>query len=96
MPYHAWFREFMKSINLPVTNNHAFRMSLNSNVFIPNGIPVTDRARLLGHSVETNIKHYSYARIGVDQEIIDRLNGKVAPELPQNIIDFESIKKKKA
>ena len=46
-----------------------------------NGIPVTARARLLGHSVETNIKHYSYARIGVDQEIIDRLNGKVAPEL---------------
>lgn len=94
--YHAWLREFMKSINLPVTNNHAFRMSLNSNVFIPNGIPVTDRARLLGHSVETNIKHYSYARIGVDQEIIDRLNGKVAPKLPQNIIDFESTKKKKA
>lgn len=94
--YHAWLREFMKSINLPVTNNHAFRISINSNVFIPNGIPVTDRARLLGHSVETNIKHYSYARIGVDQEIIDRLNGKVAPKLPQNIIDFESTKKKKA
>jgi len=73
----------MKSMNIPVTNNHAFRKSLNSNVFIPNGIPVTERAYLLGHSVETNLKHYSYARIGVDQEILDRLNGSVAPRLPK-------------
>lgn len=57
-----------------------------------NGFPVTDRARLLGHSVETNIKHYSYARIGVDQEIIDRLNGKVAPELPFYFYAVKMIK----
>ena len=30
-------------------------------IFIPNGIPVTERAKLLGHSVETNLKYYSYA-----------------------------------
>lgn len=36
-------------------------MSLNSNVFIPLGIPVTTRALWLGHSVEVNLKHYSYA-----------------------------------
>ena len=72
--YHAWLREFMKRIDLPVTNNHAFRMSLNSNVLIPLGIPVTDRARLLGHSVDTNLQHYSFARIGVDEEIRNLLN----------------------
>ena len=44
-----------------MTNNHAFRMSLNSNVFIPLGLPATERARLLGHSVETNLRYYSFA-----------------------------------
>lgn len=64
----------MKRIDLPVTNNHAFRMSVSSNVLIPLGIPVTDRARLLGHSVDTNLQHYSFARIGVDEEIRNLLN----------------------
>lgn len=26
------------------------------------GIPVTERARMLGHSVDTNMKHYTFAR----------------------------------
>lgn len=50
-------------------------MSLNSNVFIPLGIPVTERARLLGHSVETNEKYYSYARKNSMQDICALLNG---------------------
>ncbi len=37
-------------------------MSLNSNVLIPMGISVTDRAAMLGHSIETNLKYYSYAQ----------------------------------
>lgn len=36
-------------------------MSLNSNVFIPMGISVSDRAALLGHFIETNLKYYSFA-----------------------------------
>ena len=53
----------------------SLRMSLNSNVFIPLGIPVTERARLLGHSVETNEKYYSYARKNSMQDICALLNG---------------------
>ena len=26
------------------------------------GIPVTERARILGHSVDTNLRHYSFSR----------------------------------
>lgn len=59
--YEKFLARLCKSLNLEVTNNHAFRMSLNSNVFIPLGIPVTTRAQLLGHSVEVNLKNYSYA-----------------------------------
>ncbi len=58
--YQSFLRRMMKSLGFSVTNNHAFRMSLNSNVFIPKGIPVTERARLLGHSVETNLRYYSF------------------------------------
>ncbi len=47
---------------MKVTNNHALRMSLNSNVLIPKGISVADRAAMLGHSIETNLKYYSFAQ----------------------------------
>lgn len=63
-----------KNLGLEVTNNHAFRMSLNSNVFIPAGLPVTERARLLGHSVETNLKYYSFAGKDNLQSVCDLLN----------------------
>ncbi len=46
----------------PKDKNHALRMSLNSNVLIPLGISVADRAAMLGHSVETNLRFYSYAQ----------------------------------
>lgn len=94
--YHSCLRRFMKSMQFAVTNNHAFRMSLNSNILIPRGIPVTERAKLLGHSVETNLRHYSYARIGVEDEIRNLLNGEVAPKLSSNIINFEDNTKEKS
>ncbi len=60
--YETFLRRMLKSLGMSVTNNHAFRMSLNSNVLEPNGVPPADRASLLGHSVETNLKHYTYSR----------------------------------
>ncbi len=60
--YSQRLRRMCRRIGLKITNNHAFRMSLNSNVFIPLGIPVTERAYLLGHSVETNERFYSHMR----------------------------------
>lgn len=55
-------RKTCKKLGLKVTNNHAFRKALNTNVFVANNIPVTKRAKLLGHSVETNERYYSCAR----------------------------------
>ncbi len=72
--YQSCLREMCKKLGMNVTNNHAFRMSLNSNVFIPLGIPETERARLLGHSVETNLKYYSFGRRDNLQDICDLLN----------------------
>ena len=58
--YGKFFRRICKHQGLSVTNNHALRMSLNSNVLIPNNVSVADRAKLLGHSISTNQNHYSY------------------------------------
>ena len=55
-------------------NNHILRRSLNSNVFIPLGIPATERARMLGHSVETNLRFYSYADKDTNDSICALLN----------------------
>lgn len=51
-----------KKLGLSLSNNHAFRMALNSYDFITMNITVTERSRMLGHSVETNLRYYSFAR----------------------------------
>ena len=72
--YETCLRRLCQSLNFKVTNNHAFRMSLNSNVLIPAGLPVTERARILGHSVETNLKYYSFAGKDSLADICELLN----------------------
>lgn len=60
--YITCLRRLLKSLGFEITNNHAFRMSLNSNVLAGKlNLPVAKRAELLGHSVETNLKYYTYA-----------------------------------
>lgn len=60
--YLTFLRRLCQSKGFSVTNNHALRMSLNSNVLIPKGVSVADRAAMLGHSIETNLRHYSFAQ----------------------------------
>lgn len=62
MSYKSFLGKLTRKHNLNAASNHALRRSLNSNVLIPMGLSVTDRARLLGHSVDTNLRHYSYAQ----------------------------------
>ena len=72
--YESYLRRICRKCKLRLTNNHAFRMSLNSNVLIQNGVAVTDRAKLLGHSVTTNLNCYSYAQKDVVDRMRDLLN----------------------
>ena len=48
------------------------------------GLPASERAKLLGHSVETNLKYYTFART---DEYIDELCEKI------NAFDDETIEK---
>ena len=72
--YTRFLRRICERLGFRITSNHAFRMALNSNVLIPNGIPETDRARLLGHSVQTNLSYYSYANRDYLEAARDKLN----------------------
>ncbi|MCR5796422.1 MAG: tyrosine-type recombinase/integrase [Eubacterium sp.] len=60
--YYESLYKVSKKLGLNLSNNHAFRMALNSYVYIPMEIPATERAKLLGHSVETNLRHYTFSR----------------------------------
>ena len=53
-----------KGLNLNLSNNHAFRMYYASYVLgSPElALPLAERARIMGHSVETHIRNYSHAR----------------------------------
>ena len=72
--YAQRLRRLCERMGYNITNNHAFRMSLNSNVFIPLGLPVTQRAYLLGHSVETNERFYSHMKTESLVDLKDLLN----------------------
>ena len=91
--YETCLRRIMRSLDLPVTNNHAFRMSLNSNVFITRcNLPVTERARLLGHSVETNLRHYSFASKDGLEDVKTLLNQQVSSRSHLKVVKFEKKK----
>lgn len=82
--YVTFLRRLCSSKGLKVTNNHALRMSLNSNVLLPLGISAADRAAMLGHSIETNLKFYSFAQkgyLGTVRDLLDNQSNK-SPQAP--------------
>lgn len=51
-------------------------MSLNSNILAGKlNLPVAKRAELLGHSVETNMKYYTYASKTDMDDLVELFNG---------------------
>jgi len=71
--YEKFLYRLCKSKFYTLTNNHAIRMYFNSYVMIPANIPVTNRAKLLGHSVEVNLKYYSFAGYDYCAQALDAL-----------------------
>ena len=79
-----------------------FELALNSYVFVPMGLSPADRARILGHSVQTNLNHYTFARadeyLTEMAQIWDDYNTSSKP-VPQNdgqylkIVEFSEKKK---
>lgn len=94
--YITCLRRMLKSLGFEITNNHAFRMSLNSNILAGKlNLQVAKRAELLGHSVETNRKYYTYATKDDMDDLVNLFNveAEVSPRSHQNVIDFDKRKK---
>lgn len=91
--YVTFLKRLCSSLRLKVTNNHALRMSLNSNVLIPLGISVADRAAMLGHSIETNLKFYSFAQkgyLGTVKDLLDNNSARL-PEGPSPVCEKSAV-----
>lgn len=96
--YQTCLRRLLQHLGYQITNNHAFRMSLNSNILIGKyDLPPSKRAKLLGHSIETNEKHYSFCCKDEDlNDLYDLMNQsnfkEVTPRSHLNVINFENKK----
>ena len=93
--YITCLRRMLKSLGFDITNNHAFRMSLNSNVLAGEfNLPVAKRAELLGHSVETNEKYYTYATKDNMDDLVAMFNarGEVSPRSHLKVVNFTKEK----
>ena len=96
--YITCLRRLLRSLNYNVTNNHAFRMSLNSNVLSAKlGLPAAKRAELLGHSVETNLRYYTYATKDSMDDLVNLFDSncqepaktqEVSPRSHHNVVVF--------
>ncbi|SEK18470.1 Site-specific recombinase XerD [Pseudobutyrivibrio ruminis] len=100
--YTKSLKKMMDKLGYKVTNNHAFRKSVNSNILIPMGLDEVQRADLLGHSPEVNLNNYTYKRLDDSNEIYQRFNDK-SNDNPKgldwsrkNIVNFETHKKRKS
>ena len=88
--YGKFLNRICKTLGYSITNNHAIRMYFNSYVLIPKGIQVTNRARLLGHSPEVNLKNYSFADYDYCETALAALDSdQVTPGDTRKIVKFE-------
>ena len=95
--YLTFLRRLCQSKGFSVTNNHALRMSLNSNVLLPMGISVADRAAMLGHSIQTNLQYYSFAQkdyLDNVRQLLDSM-GESPEGTPENRSIFQKKKAQK-
>ena len=67
-----------RQIGIETYGIHAYRRTMNS-MMAHNGVPVSIRAALLGHSREVNEKYYTYdsSSMGEKAEIISRVNSEM-------------------
>ena len=60
-------------MGINTSNNHAFRVALNGRLVDAN-LDARDRSLVLGHSIQTNEKHYSFSDRRKAERIKDILN----------------------
>ncbi len=70
--YLYYLRRRCKSLGIPISNNHAFRVAFNARL-IEAGVDGNERCLVLGHSMQTNERHYSFS----DRRKVDDVKAKL-------------------
>lgn len=96
--YEKFLQRISNSLGFLKSNNHAIRIYFNSYVLVPNGVTVNNRAKLLGHSVEVNLKNYTFEDYDYCDTARDALNGSFrgVKGSKENVVDFSNKKLSKA
>ena len=55
-----YLRRRCKDLGISISNNHAFRVAFNARL-IEAGADCNERCLVLGHSMQTNERHYSFS-----------------------------------
>lgn len=100
--YECLYKVCREKLGLPITNNHAFRKALNSDVLAPK-MSAKQRADLLGHSEQCNQDYYTLRRSDndtmaelaalLDADGTSNSSHPVTPHRSPNIIEFRQKKK---
>lgn len=72
--YEKWLHKHLKKLGYDAAHNHAFRMTLISNVFQNCSVTPAEEALVMGHSAEVALRHYTHAR----KESVDAVREKIS------------------
>ena len=73
--YEQYLRRACRSLHIETTHNHAFRVGFNAQL-IASDIDGNDRNLILGHSAQTNERHYSFS----DPRRLDHIKQKMTEQ----------------
>ncbi|MBO4679636.1 MAG: tyrosine-type recombinase/integrase [Lachnospiraceae bacterium] len=71
--YEYYLRRRCKSLGIKISHNHAFRVAFNARL-IEAGADSNERCLVLGHSMQTNERHYSFSDRRRVDDVKDKLN----------------------
>ena len=71
--YEYYLRRRCKTLGIPISHNHAFRVAFNAKL-IEAGVDGNERCLVLGHSMQTNERHYSFSDRRKVEDVRAKLN----------------------
>ncbi len=69
-----YLRRRCKDLGISISNNHAFRVAFNARL-IEAGVDGNERCLVLGHSMQTNERHYSFSDKRRINDVKNKLSG---------------------
>jgi integrase len=71
--YEYYLRRRCKALEIGISHNHAFRVVFNT-ILIEAGVDCNERCLVLGHSIQTNERNYSFSDLINAERVKETLN----------------------